>query len=85
MISRKLYDFILQDTSIIYPQFVDGVFYDSFSYVEKVAANFSKKILSTNQIEELVEHFFSSSFNYGMVMHKKTHEKPRMIYEREFT
>ena len=84
MISRKLYDFILQDTSIIYPQFVDGVFYDSFAYVEKVATNFSKKILKTSEIEDLVEHFSLSSFNYGMTMNKTDNERPRMIYEREF-
>ena len=84
MISRKLYDFILQDTSIIYPQFVDGVFYDSFAYVEKVATNFSKKILKTVEIEESVEHFFGSSFNYGIIMNKKDHERPRKIYESEF-
>jgi hypothetical protein len=85
MISKKLYNFILQDTSIIYPQIIDGVFYDSFAYVEKMATNFSKKILKANEIEDLVEHFFGSSFNYGMTMMKKTHEKPRIIYEREFT
>lgn len=84
ILSRKLYDFILQDTSIIHPQIVDGVFYDSFAYVEKVAANFSKKIIPTSELEEMVQHFFESSFNYGMTMSKKTHEKPRMIYEREF-
>jgi hypothetical protein len=61
------------------------VFYDSFAYVEKMATNFSKKILKANEIEDLVEHFFGSSFNYGMTMMKKTHEKPRIIYEREFT
>jgi hypothetical protein len=85
IISKKLYDFILQDTSVIYPQIVDGVFYDSFAYVEKIATDFSTKIIGTNQVEELVEHFFGSSFNYGIIMNRNNHERPLSIYEREFS
>ena len=85
MISRKLYEFIIQDTSIIYPQFVDGIFYDSFARVEKEAFDFSKKIVGTSELEELVEHFFGGSFNYGIIMNKKTHERPLEIYKREFS
>jgi hypothetical protein len=84
MISRKLYEFILQDTSVIYPQIVDGVFYDSFAYVEKIATNFSKKIVPTGEMGQLVEHFFGSSFNYGIIMNKNNHERPQKIYESEF-
>jgi hypothetical protein len=84
MISRRLYDFILSDTSIIYPQFKDGLFYDSFAFVEKVATEFSKGIIKTNEINELVEHFFGSSFNYGVIMNKTNHDRPKMIYEKEF-
>jgi len=84
IISRKLYDFILQDTSIIYPQFQDGVFYDSFAYVEKLAVNFSKKIIETKQMEDIVQHFWGSSFNYGGRIKTESDKKAKMIYEREF-
>ena len=85
MLSRKLYDSILSDISIIYPQFRDGIFYDSFAFVEKASNNFSKTIVKTSEINELVEHFFGSSFNYGVIMNKTNHDRPKMIYEREFT
>jgi len=84
IISRKLYDFILQDTSMIYPQFQDGVFYDSFAYVEKLAVNFSKKIIETKQMEDIVQHFWGSSFNYGGIIKTESDKKAKMIYEREF-
>jgi len=84
LISRKLYDFIMKDIQMIHPKFKNEIFYDSFAEVETMIENFSKKIVTTEEIEELVEHFFASSFNYGITKNKSNQDRPKSIYEKEY-
>lgn len=84
LLSRRIYDFIMKDTQMIHPKFRDEIFYDSFAEVERLSEDFSKKIVPTKEIEELVEHFFASSFNYGVQMNKRNHERAKEIYEKEY-
>lgn len=89
MMSRKLFDFISQNTEIIWPNFYDGVFYDTFARVlheVNSREDFKKYIIKTSDMSEMIEHFFYSSFNYGQIMNGggPKGEIPFKVWENEF-
>jgi hypothetical protein len=89
MISRKLFDTIISDTSIIYPQYKDGIFYDTFALVLKKSTEWGIKVgtIPTSEMSKMVQHFFFSSFNYGSRMKPSDYDnsEPYKIWDREFS
>jgi len=83
IMSRKLYDIIIQDLKIIEPQFINNIFYDTFANVLNIQ-NINKSIISNEEMQDLVKHFWCSSFNYGLVLNKKSLEEPINVYIKEF-
>lgn len=85
-ISRKMFNKIMEDTNVIYPKFIDGVFYDTLSEILKKSEEWgmNKSIIKTEEMSEVIHHFFHSSFNYGIGMNKKPIDGPLEIWSREF-
>ncbi len=89
IISRKLFNMLIDNTNIIYPNFYDGVFYDTFARVlYEVNSNeeFKKGIVTTEEMSSMIDHFFYSSFNYGRGMNSggPNGDLPFKIWESEF-
>lgn len=89
MISRKLFNYIIEDTSVIYPQYKNGIFYDTFALVlkESIDRGFGLGIIKTEEMSKMVNHFFYSSFNYGSKMKPDEHDNsyPFQIWKNEFS
>lgn len=72
LLSRKTYDKIMQNTSILYPLLLkisetDNFFFDTFSQVltKTEEWDLNVKIIKTEDFSKYVLHFYGSSFNYG--------------------
>jgi len=82
LLSRSSYEMIMRDVSVIYPKFRNGMFYDSFAeFLEKCG---SKCIVNTEKMVDMITHFHCSSFNYGIIMNRRSIEEPLRIYEENF-
>lgn len=109
MISRKLYNKIMEDTSIIYPdRVIDQSKIDYYkSYIPQIDSSYPivfdtlSKVLfnslyiwediktlevDTNDMSEMIRHFFCSSFNYGIGILNNTQGEGNVskLYNSEF-
>jgi hypothetical protein len=79
---------LMGDCGLIYPIIEDGFFYDSFSRVilkNDAEWNFPVTEWSTAEMEKMVEHRWSMSFNFGQVIHGVHSYHKRLVkYEAEY-
>ncbi len=87
MISRKLFNKIMENSSIIQPVKINGIVYDTFAKVlhhVKNDYNMNLEILTEKEMGELIHHFYKSSFNYGLTKNRGSIEKPFALYTQMF-
>jgi len=88
IISKKLFNKIIKQSSIIEPAIINNVVYDTFArilYLIKTEwLDIKLGILSTKEMEEYIQHFFTSSFNYGITKNKGSIDLPLQIYNQTF-
>jgi len=90
--TEKFYRRIMDNVNLIFPEIKDGWFYDTFSRV--VEMNITKwslrqKIVKKAEMEEMVQHLWSMSFNFGPYMRgyqdywDRLHER-EMAFDQRF-
>ena len=86
LLTRKAFDFIMTDASMVVPSFESGVVYDTFSkaYLEMKKAGINMTIWPEASFIDIVEHKGSMSFNWGGRTHKENFPQLLAKVEAEY-
>lgn len=87
VMSKPFYDKIMENLNLIYPIIQNEHFYDTFSRIIETNTlqwNMPVEILSTSQMNQMVKHLWSMSFNMGHASGNNDYNQRLQQLEQEY-